>query len=514
MRRPDACVSRRDGNPRGLEFRGVLSSAEIGEALVTGLAPRHWYRADTYTLSGSNLATLPNRNTTVGGALVMAAGTLSAPASDGALGGAHSVTFNAAEYLDSNLAASEFLPMGDGTGCEVLTVWVPTTIAAGTQYLWSTRNSSGAAQQGASMYRAGAIPGALIANAAGSAPWNGLAGTAVVGQPILLHSFHKFTDPVSYGVFNGGTLTASGTSYTTAPSGVNPAGFRLGAAFTTPLAGAFRWAETMVFYRVLTEFERQQVREYIQARYGIAAPSVSALDKGILALSPFSWPRADYYATSGGKITALSDRAMPGHTYAQASGVLQAADPAVDALLNGQLSVTFNGSFRYQSSLAAAQWAHFHDGTGYEMFFPFVPTSTSLGYLWATYPQTGAAAGSATFRNGTGQPMGVRNATTAIVSSVNHGTLANNTASYLNSYYASASTPQYSVALKEVVGASGTPTGAPSVAAASGAFMLAAATDGQFPGFFRWAEALIFKRVLSSADRAQVRAYLSARYAL
>src|SRR5207342_1129086 len=97
-------------------------------AAFDALAPSFQFRSDTVSLAGGNVTTIPNRKGS--DALVIAAGTLAAPAPDALFGGAPSIVFSAAQYLDSNLAPLAWAFGSDGSGFEMFNVFGQTTVGA------------------------------------------------------------------------------------------------------------------------------------------------------------------------------------------------------------------------------------------------------------------------------------------------------------------------------------------------------------------------------------------------
>lgn len=368
---------------------------------MLALAPSYQFRADTVTLSVGNVATIPNRRGS--DALVLAAGTLAAPAADAAFGGAQSIVFSGTQWLDSNLAASAWKFLHDGTGCEMFIVLAATTSA--TDKCVHATHDVTLGSTTAGIYQAlGQSPSlqdTIIANGTAS-PANGrtVSNTGSTFAPLNTAQYSSYSlgtsQPFVYQKFSGATNYAAVASYTGGgPSSGNPGGtLRLGA----DLAGSARafvgkWCETLIFPRVLHEYERQIVREYLQARYGIAAPSLTGADRDIMSLLPFSWLDAAAYNQSGGLVTAFLDRARPGHTYTQGTTGLQVSVPATDATLNGALSATFAGGQRYASTLAAAAWKFLMDGSGCEAALFMVPTNFAAAQAYlSTYTAPGSSA--------------------------------------------------------------------------------------------------------------------------
>lgn len=346
---------------------------------MEALAPSYQFRADTVTLSAGNVATIPNRRGA--DALVLAAGTLAAPAPDALFGARESLTFTGSQWLDSNLAPSAWKFLHDGTGCEEFTVFLAPSVAA-TQTLWATRDNATSIGRSTKVVAGGQV-GVRVTTTSGTAVVSSnAAGSISAGAACYINHAFSATAPIRFtGLVNAAVGLAAATS--TTPNAGDPQGtFRLGADRGATEPANMRWCETLIFPRVLHEYERQIVREYIAARYAIAAPSLTGADRDIMSLLPFSWFDAAAYNTSGGKVTAFLDRARPGHTFAQATGANQVLNPTADATLAGALSATFNNTEFYGSSLPASAWRFFHgDGNGMETYDALVFTDIANAHL-------------------------------------------------------------------------------------------------------------------------------------
>ncbi|HEY6878775.1 MAG TPA: hypothetical protein VI299_12185, partial [Polyangiales bacterium] len=106
--------------PEAAEDAAPSHSADDLLDSLPGGPPAFQFRADTVTLAGGNVETIPNRRGT--DALVAATGTLAAPARDALFGGAPSLVFRGAQRLDSNLPASAWTFLHDGSGMEMVVV--------------------------------------------------------------------------------------------------------------------------------------------------------------------------------------------------------------------------------------------------------------------------------------------------------------------------------------------------------------------------------------------------------
>ena len=236
-----------------------------GDADIAALAPRHWYRGDTYTPSSGNLGALTNRNTTVGGSLNVTTGTIALPAADAAFGGRQTVAFDGTQELSSSLSPADWQFLQDGTNMEVVSIvsYGP-AVAGSTCCLWSTRNAT----TGATCSRSTSGNHAFALSSQGTLNLNMFTvGAIPVSTPLVLGDSYGINLNPQYNVWTGPTDIGTG-SVTTTP-GVPDFPFHLGggAAATVRFQGAV--ADILVFDRRLTAAERQTIRDYARIRYGI-----------------------------------------------------------------------------------------------------------------------------------------------------------------------------------------------------------------------------------------------------
>lgn len=502
-------LMRRGGGGRfGFQF-----AAASAEAAMEALAPAHQYRADTVTLSGGNVATVPNRRGA--GAMVVAAGTMAAPAADALFAGAHSLVFSGTQYLDSNLPAADFARLSSGAGSETFHVFSPTS---GTGMVSTTRNDNATTEVGHSLYFGGGnINRYRLTN--GSAQNVATdAGTLVYDAATYQNVSLSTSEPSHYVSFVRETAAASGFVSGTLSAAAPLRTLRIGAHGNLAAIAQMRWCETLIFTRVLSEYERQIVREYIAARYGIAAPSVTGLDRDILSMVPFAQPRADYYSSAASKVTAWLDRARPGHTLLQASGALQLANPASDALFGGQLVGNFTGGQWYQSSLPAAAWTFLNNGAGCETFTVYsLNVASGSQAMWSTWGSGGGTAAGSWFycNTGTSPVVQVANAVgTSIGSTGAIGGATANVATYFGHALRSADSPSLTARRKGTQVYAGNLAGAAAANAPIQSLMLGNLNGSAFGANAKWAESLFFDRVLSVSERARVQAYFQNRYGI
>jgi uncharacterized membrane protein len=493
---------RRGGAGRG---GGGATRLQVAEGVLNVLAPRHQFRADTVTLSGGNVATIPNRRGA--DALVLTSGTIAAPASDIIFGGAQSIVL-AGPYLDSNLPASAFAFTADGSGCEVFTVFCPADSVTNGVFL-ATGNSGAGYGMVQKCNNASGTHEYIVRNATTTVVSTAVGGQAAAGVATYFDDYCGSTSPLQFGALTKQTASAAGAFSATPGTGATTGTLRLGSQVNGVNTGAVRWCETLIFDRVLSEYDRQLVREYIAARYGIAAPLVTGDDRDILSMVPFAGPRADYYSLLTGKVTSWLDRSRPGHTFAQATGGNQVVTPTPDAALLNALSAPFLGGQHYASNLPALAWKFIHDGTGFEAYDVFVPTNPSAtSLIWGTYNPGPAGQ----MQCGAANVVAFAAYAAAGIGSVNDSgaaVLGARTISRLA--MASAASPQLRLRVNgrtEQTSAIGTP----SASAPPATMRLGTRGDLALPLQARWAETLWFARVLSTDERARMANYLMNRY--
>lgn len=261
-------LMRRGG--RLLSSAGAISPDSILDQLAPlGGMPSFQFRADSATLSGANIATVPNSRG--GDALVMTTGTLAAATADSALAGAHSTVFSGSQTMDSNLPASSWTFLHDGTGFELFNVFVPTAIA-GVNAIVGTSDYL-TVDPGALLFRSTTSTSGFVVRSTTANLVNfSQAGVLANGVATVQDAYWDATETPNAMLR---TLNTASTSSTADPPTLTAnKTLRLGGnTGATPYRANMRWAELLIFMRVLSGDERQIVREYIAARYGIAAPA-------------------------------------------------------------------------------------------------------------------------------------------------------------------------------------------------------------------------------------------------
>ena len=234
------------------------------------------------------------------------------------------------------------------------------------------------------------------------------------------------------------------------------------------------------------------------------------------------WLRADTGVTTGATLT-WRDLSGHGYTFSQSTGANQ---PAVSshAQLNGCTTLSFDGTNDFLlCDQAASSWRFLHDGTGCEVFFVFVQTGTaskrsdwlstcdvslpasSQGLLCASYADTSYQHYLAV-QNGAGATRPVDSGTT--------NTLADDCGHIYNAQHSSAGSTKWQT-YADGVSVASSASYAAALGAGTPAYPLTlGASAGGAAGFAQGhlAEVLVYKRVLSAAERALVNAYLESRY--
>jgi len=205
-----------------------------------------------------------------------------------------------------------------------------------------------------------------------------------------------------------------------------------------------------------------------------------------------------------------------------ATGAQQVLLPTTNANFAGALTATFASPLRYDSSEAASAWNAGHNGSGFEIFTGFRPTSAvAFGMLQCTLRlQDSATVNGFMLGYRTSGTNGLhfrvaRSAAGFPVEADIAAGVAVNTATYANASYSSTSSPNYALRLKGTLIASGAQAQAPNAGNASVTLRLGAnATSNDFPFVGEWPFTYIFKRVLSPYERAIAQRYIQARFGL
>ncbi|HEY6881918.1 MAG TPA: hypothetical protein VI299_28010, partial [Polyangiales bacterium] len=311
--------------------------------------------------------------------------------------------------------------------------------------------------------------------------------------------------------FQAATIAASGAT-TTAPSAASPgATLRLGATNTNAQPARMRWGETLIFARVLHEFERQVVREYIAARYGITAPRLEGADRDIMSLLPFSWMEAAAHVQSGGKVTAFLDRARPGHVFTQSDASLQVAAPMVDVAFRAAATATFvrASGTNYQSSLPASSWRFAHNGEGCQIVAAVaLATPAVSGFLFGTrISSEGLRVGN----DANAWIVAMQNTGAFPILTESAG-VADSTPVGLMFRHATAANPQWSLRRNGMQLSGGAYTATPSTTGPDASMRIGSHGSGAGAGDFRSPGMVFFDRVLTAVEEAQLQAAFLSKY--
>lgn len=266
---------------------GAWRSVSPAEAALDALAPDYQFRADTATLAGGNVATVLNRR---GADSMIVGGTIAAPIADSSFGGAQALTTSGAQHMQSSLAASDWKFLHDGTGCTVVHVYQASNVTT-----YRTLSATLLSSTGHDFY---AVAGA-----------NGPPEARVYDGSVFLFDsigVEPDTSPTYACMMHGGTplkrtlsrresVVVSG-AYTGAPPSANPDITLRLLGGNGPFGFIGKWCETLIWRRVMSHDEWQTVREYMAARYAIAASVPSGMVEGSIVIAGQS--NAQYLAES------------------------------------------------------------------------------------------------------------------------------------------------------------------------------------------------------------------------
>jgi len=246
---------------RGARSELTKSGLARLEAAVLSLAPYAWFRADTYTSSGSAVTTLPNR---AGVGKLNITGTLALPTAKASLGGALALSLTGTQWGVSDQAASSWAYQHNGTGAQSIIVGTPTSVA-GVRVLWSTMTAGN--PTGAQLYTNSTSFFAQANNGSGLLFGGGALSAVASGTATDISlSYIEGTSP-EYAVVQDGVSKASGST-ALAPSAADPgATLYLGSQNAT-FGASFDLGEWISFKRVLSTAEFALYRRYLKARYG------------------------------------------------------------------------------------------------------------------------------------------------------------------------------------------------------------------------------------------------------
>lgn len=253
--------------PSEAAAEAILTAPSVGDAAITALAPVTWLRADSFTESGGKVTAFVDK---MRPAHLMvqatAANQVPTPTADAAFNNQLSAVFTAASvhYYTSNLPSTDWAFANTGP-LEVFFVY--TSTGTGSQLLLGTRAAATAAETGFALSRASATVYGYIGNGTATQPQTGTVGTHATNVATYLNWRHSAaTAPnMVLDVLDGTTFRGT---FVGALGGTTPQfTLSLGARATGVLPADMRFVDALIFNRVLSDSERQTVRDYIASRY-------------------------------------------------------------------------------------------------------------------------------------------------------------------------------------------------------------------------------------------------------
>lgn len=350
----------------------------VADAFVQAMAPHTRLRADNPANTTSGTSTTVLANMAAGATDTFAiTGTVGLASSDASLSAQKSLTVSGTQRAVSSRPAADWSFLHSGSGSDVFHVFVPTSLSSAS-VLHST-DGGGTANSAQFFYTNTGLLYSWVYAGGSLLGTNTASGSVAAGIATSRETSYSSLDGLALSTNAGGDSQGAFTPFTPS-AGAPQTTLSLWATNAGGAAASLRWAETIIFNRVLTALERQLVREYIQLRYGIAAPALTAAHKRILARAPKSFVCGDSPVTlASGNVSEIHDLARHGAKYTQATGANQVPAPAsVAGLYNGRnVFTSATASKGYQSNLPAAEWAFEHNGNGMDSWFLGRSTSTS-----------------------------------------------------------------------------------------------------------------------------------------
>lgn len=239
------------------------------EVMLAAMAPAHDYGAHSVTLSGADIATVPNAGS-AGGNLAVVSSTIAGPATDAALLGQLSIAISN-RTLQSSLAPAAFSFAHNGLGGHTFCVFVPTNAAS--RCVWATRSFAGTERGAGFFYQATQSINYQASNGTNNifAHASGAATVALNAGALIENSYIESRAPFEASTTRGsaGTLI-NATNTGAAPSASDPTStLRIGNSSGDILVGECRWARWIGFDRVLSDHERAKVLLLLNKRYGV-----------------------------------------------------------------------------------------------------------------------------------------------------------------------------------------------------------------------------------------------------
>lgn len=357
-----------------------------GDADIAALVPRHWFRMDTFTPSAGVLGALTNRNTSVGGSLVVNAGTIALPAADALFGGAPSIVLNGTQRLVSDQPASAFAYWHKEPSF-LFFIYANTATDSTDRYLITTANAT-ATQVGFALLARGPTAentGIYIPNGANSSYLDPILNTASGQATCLAVRLRAGMTPQAGRAPNLQNFSASFPLSSADPSRTLTIGANSGAP-----TGMMRLVDIIAFDRDPSDGEVQKVFDYARTRYGIGAITTT-----------HRWSLRDYLAGLDLPVTSgqVAPTSLPDTVTAaaidrmdrQGSPTIVSIDPGVDG--RKTYGITGNSPTAYLESAAGKGIRGAATGLTVLILMRLDAAPSSTGHLVSDFLTTPSAMG-------------------------------------------------------------------------------------------------------------------------
>lgn len=241
-------------------------------------------------------------------------------------------------------------------------------------------------------------------------------------------------------------------------------------------------------------------RNHAPRAVGIAAQFAA------LYASGDSWFDADKMSGSD-----LVDYRDPTHLLALGAGSLSA--PAADALFGGAKSLIYTGTQSSVSTRAPSTWKYLHTGAGSTVFFVWAPTAvTATSVPWGD--NVGVSNGAVTSTTSGVHSYAITGNAGVVANGAGVSPVVVNTAYAYEYRFATANTPNWEMLRSGVSQVSGANSFTPSTADPTGTLTIGSGIGGTLFCSMRFRAIYLFQRLLSTPDRATVRAFITAQTGL
>ena len=322
---------------------------------VTALLPFSRMRADVRTEASGQVTAFQDLSRS--GHTYTATGTkIAAIIGSGTLAGRALAVFTGTQTYASSLAGSSWSFLHQNHAHEIFVVLVSTVTSGYADIISTVPSSQVASYQLFSNATTGAITSAVYGAAT---QYVSCSSPALAdGSPVFLR-VHSDLSLAPQESMTTNEATTDGQYYGFTPStATTNATLSIGDG-----TGAFAIAELIIFDRTLREDERAVVIAYVSNYYGI--PAYTDYVSGI---SPFARFRADKRAENGGKVTEFRDLRNSTHRLLQTDTTKQVAAVLPSALLNNRELALFTGTQKYVSTYTADSWNFLHQDRQKEIF--------------------------------------------------------------------------------------------------------------------------------------------------